>query len=427
MEGQQDIQTLLSENEELKTQVLDYKNIAQSLERRIADLHNDCDKKDQEIARLKVQLKSASNDSASGKVTELCSEDEEVLRKMFVGGLNSGTTSESLRSYFSQFGEVASTTVMTDLGNGRSRGFGFVIFTSPDALDTVQAARPHEIDGRVVDTKRALPKSESGKAQHGSKTNRVFIGGLKTTTTSETLLEYFSQYGHVEFVDLPEEKGTQRRRGFGYVAFDDFDPVDKVTILRHHIIDGRRCEVKKALTKSEMESLKSSTSATTPADGALGTMSNQMAAPNQSYGPYGTPAANMAFQQGSWSQGAGSVDENAAAGNYGYMGGPCNHNMNTPYGHFCGMGLGNVAGMLGSMLANLGAQGANMGNMTGAAGPNMVPPSQSAGNIPGAAAKGGHAGPMRGGSSFMQRGSGPYGGGYGVSGGKHSGIGDYNM
>lgn len=43
----------------------------------------------------------------------------------------------------------------------RSRGFGFVIFTSPEALDAVQAARPHEIDGRVVDTKRALPKSVS--------------------------------------------------------------------------------------------------------------------------------------------------------------------------------------------------------------------------------------------------------------------------
>jgi len=39
---------------------------------------------------------------------------------MFIGGLNSSTTSESLRSYFSQFGEVASTTVMTDLSNGRS-------------------------------------------------------------------------------------------------------------------------------------------------------------------------------------------------------------------------------------------------------------------------------------------------------------------
>jgi len=63
----------------------------------------------------------------------------------------------------------------------------------------------------------------------GSKSKRVFIGGLKTTTTAETLTEYFSQYGAVEFVDLPEDKGTQRKRGFGYVAFNDYDPVDKVT------------------------------------------------------------------------------------------------------------------------------------------------------------------------------------------------------
>jgi len=38
---------------------------------------------------------------------------------MFIGGLNSSTTSDSLRTYFSQFGEVASTTVMKDSANGR--------------------------------------------------------------------------------------------------------------------------------------------------------------------------------------------------------------------------------------------------------------------------------------------------------------------
>jgi len=38
---------------------------------------------------------------------------------MFIGGLNSSTTTESLRSYFAQFGDVASTTVMKDPSNGR--------------------------------------------------------------------------------------------------------------------------------------------------------------------------------------------------------------------------------------------------------------------------------------------------------------------
>ena len=44
-----------------------------------------------------------------------------------------------------------------------------MIFAAPDAIDAVQAARPHEIDGRLVDTKRALPKSVS---------NRIFVSVL---------------------------------------------------------------------------------------------------------------------------------------------------------------------------------------------------------------------------------------------------------
>jgi len=157
-------------------------------------------------------------------------------------------------------------------------------------------------------------------------------------------------------------------------------------VLRHHVIDGRRCEVKKALTKTEMQSLKSMTGGP-PADAAAA-MNNQMGGLSQNYGgaggnmSYGMPPGNMGYQQG-WPQGSFNVDENAAAagGNYGYMGAPCNDNANTPCGHMCGMNFGNVAGMLGSMLANLGAQAGNMPNM-GGAGPNMMP-GQNAGNMPG--------------------------------------------
>ena len=40
----------------------------------------------------------------------------------------------------------------------RSRGFGFVIYKTAAMVDAAQAARPHVVDGRSVDTKRALPK-----------------------------------------------------------------------------------------------------------------------------------------------------------------------------------------------------------------------------------------------------------------------------
>ena len=165
-------------------------------------------------------------------------------------------------------------------------------------------------------------------------------------------------------------------------------------VLRHHVIDGRRCEVKKALTKSEMQSLKS-LSGGTPDPTAI--TSSQLGGADQNYGlagnmPYGMPPGNMGYQQGnmgSWAQAPSNVDENSAAGNYGYTGAgaPYNNNMNVPYGHL----LGNMAGVLGSMLANWGVHG---GNMAGAgAGPGMVPgtgmsgaggnPGQNAGSMPG--------------------------------------------
>ena len=40
----------------------------------------------------------------------------------------------------------------------RSRGFGFITFKNAESVDAVQANRPHEIDGRSTETKRAMPR-----------------------------------------------------------------------------------------------------------------------------------------------------------------------------------------------------------------------------------------------------------------------------
>jgi len=48
-----------------------------------------------------------------------------MAKKLYVGGLSYDTTEESLRDAFSQAGEVASATVITDRMSGRSKGFGF--------------------------------------------------------------------------------------------------------------------------------------------------------------------------------------------------------------------------------------------------------------------------------------------------------------
>lgn len=50
---------------------------------------------------------------------------------------------------------------MRDPASKRSRGFGFVTFSSMAEVDAAMAARPHTIDGRVVEPKRAVAREVS--------------------------------------------------------------------------------------------------------------------------------------------------------------------------------------------------------------------------------------------------------------------------
>ena len=43
----------------------------------------------------------------------------------------------------------------------RSRGFGFITFSSPEAVDRVLAVSSHSLDGKKIDPKHATPKSKS--------------------------------------------------------------------------------------------------------------------------------------------------------------------------------------------------------------------------------------------------------------------------
>jgi len=62
-------------------------------------------------------------------------EHRDTVKKVFVGGIGQDTTDEHLREYFSKYGHVHTASVMTDKVTGNSRGFGFVVFESSDAVD----------------------------------------------------------------------------------------------------------------------------------------------------------------------------------------------------------------------------------------------------------------------------------------------------
>ena len=105
--------------------------------------------------------------------------EAEVLRKLFIGGLDNVTTDQSLGAYFSQYGEIVDCIVMKDPKTKRSRGFGFIAFSHSSMVDEAQENCPHKIDGRTVDTKRAVPKDEIAQVDQVLKNFFfVLVGGL---------------------------------------------------------------------------------------------------------------------------------------------------------------------------------------------------------------------------------------------------------
>ncbi|KAL9123322.1 MAG: hypothetical protein Q9187_000129 [Circinaria calcarea] len=172
--------------------------------------------------------------------------------KMFIGGLNWETTDQSLKDYFSQFGEVHECTVMRDGATGRSRGFGFLTFKDARTVNIVMV-KEHYLDGKIltftpmkkIDPKRAIPRDEQ------ERTSKIFVGGVSQDATEADFKEYFMQYGRVVDATLMIDKDTGRPRGFGFVTFDNESAVD-ATLQGDLTILGKPIEVKKAQPRGNM-------------------------------------------------------------------------------------------------------------------------------------------------------------------------------
>ncbi|KAL4228954.1 hypothetical protein ACF0H5_011994 [Mactra antiquata] len=166
--------------------------------------------------------------------------------KLFLGGLAPETTEDSIKDHFGSYGTIVDCVVMRDPEKKRSRGFGFVTFAESSCVTDVQANRPHKIDGKQVETKRATPKSQQAEGQDAKvSTKKLFVGGIKDEITEEMIREEFSKYGSVEGVKIIQGKG------FGFIDFEDHDAVDLCNLIGRFQIADKWVNAKKAQDKNK--------------------------------------------------------------------------------------------------------------------------------------------------------------------------------
>eukprot|EP00178_Gracilaria_changii_P000991 TRINITY_DN11354_c0_g1_i1.p2 TRINITY_DN11354_c0_g1~~TRINITY_DN11354_c0_g1_i1.p2 ORF type:complete len:237 (+),score=57.96 TRINITY_DN11354_c0_g1_i1:31-711(+) len=156
--------------------------------------------------------------------------------------------------------------------NGRSKGFGFVTFKSPEQQKAALAYDGKDLDGRPLTVKVAhkddrrdakgelkeefkTADSRQSRGRGGGQAERtlsetvVYVSNLPFEFSDEDLMGVFAQHKPVSA--RIARRGNARSKGFGFVEFGSTEAQQAALALDGHTIDEREITVKVSMSGVE--------------------------------------------------------------------------------------------------------------------------------------------------------------------------------
>ena len=116
----------------------------------------------------------------------------------------------------------------------RPWGFGRVSYSGVKEV----SARPHKVDGQVVEPKTAVSRGDSVKPGTHLTVKKIFVDGIKEDTEEYNLRDSIEKYGMIKTIEVMGDRQSGNKRGLTFVTFDDHDSVDKIVVQKYHTING---------------------------------------------------------------------------------------------------------------------------------------------------------------------------------------------
>uniref|UniRef100_A0A915DFQ5 RRM domain-containing protein n=1 Tax=Ditylenchus dipsaci TaxID=166011 RepID=A0A915DFQ5_9BILA len=176
-------------------------------------------------AGIKTQLMEIAKslaDKRSGisrpgvKTCKLCK------RTIFVSGVTDSVLIQSAVKFFSKFDPSVK------FGKAELSGV-YLKLSSRVMVKNVLDGAPYNIDGVEVHVRPLRPMNRT-----------LFVGLLPANTVLQTLQDYFSRFGEVEFCSQKRSRAMNRPLRAAYVTFSSEDGLEKAMKARPHRISGKR-------------------------------------------------------------------------------------------------------------------------------------------------------------------------------------------
>ncbi|KAL8159775.1 hypothetical protein V2J09_001312 [Rumex salicifolius] len=234
-------------------------------------------KKKKKMAKKKTPMKEeiqkvGEPDKVSETVSELQEDqidvqnqgNEEVSKKVYVGGIPYYSTEDDIRSFFDHCGTITEVDCMRFPETGKFRGIAILNFMTEEAAKRAMALDGADMGGFFL------------KVQHYNKTtpqvaktpaftppviqgyNRIYAGNLSWDITEEDLRNLFSDCS-ISSIRFGEDKETGAFKGYAHVDFSDESSLEKALKLDQELVCGRPVRITCAVALRKPQSQQSTT------------------------------------------------------------------------------------------------------------------------------------------------------------------------
>lgn len=205
-----------------------------------------------------VYKKSNHYDSSCRKYPE----DLNTLKEVFIGGLNKETVESDIFSELSSFGQILLIRLKKHK-DGFSKGFAFVKFQKPASALNVLRQRTFWIRGKLVECIPALNPQESRQHIKIDMEKKIYVHQLSKNLNEQALADYFSNFGNVIRVRIVRKIENEESRGFGFVLMSTVQEAQNI-LHSTHSLDGKRFQVRRAISRFDMEHSKQDKASSRP-------------------------------------------------------------------------------------------------------------------------------------------------------------------